>query len=69
MVHFDPDAPFEFGPSQYKLVAVIHHLGKSLNSGHYVSYILCGDIWMLFDDDRVSSVSPHSIHEISGEGP
>ena len=33
-----------------KLRAVLVHLGDSPNSGHYVSYILKGKIWYLYDD-------------------
>lgn len=41
--------------SIYELRAVIHHLGNSMSSGHYVSTCLCNDgKWRLFNDSRVS---------------
>jgi uncharacterized UBP type Zn finger protein len=36
--------------SKYSLKAVIVHLGKSVHSGHYVSYIKKHNKWILFND-------------------
>ena len=37
----------------YKLKAVIVHLGKSVHSGHYVVYIKKNGAWTLFNDEKV----------------
>lgn len=37
----------------YDLVAVVVHIGSSLNRGHYISIVKSEDIWILFDDDLV----------------
>lgn len=34
----------------YELVGVVVHSGSSIDSGHYYSYILHGDLWYLYDD-------------------
>ena len=37
----------------YDLVAVVVHIGSSINRGHYISIVKSEDIWILFDDDIV----------------
>jgi ubiquitin C-terminal hydrolase len=43
---------------RYQLCAVVEHLGKSPDGGHYVCYARRFDgTWMKFDDDRVMKIS------------
>ena len=37
----------------YDLVAVVIHIGSSLNRGHYISIVKSDGFWLLFDDDIV----------------
>lgn len=37
----------------YDLVAVVVHIGSSLNRGHYISIVKSDGFWILFDDDIV----------------
>jgi uncharacterized UBP type Zn finger protein len=50
--------------TQYRLKAVIIHLGKSVHSGHYVAYVKCGQDWVLFNDERVTRAA----HPVLGKG-
>jgi ubiquitin C-terminal hydrolase len=43
----------------YDLVAVVVHIGSSLNRGHYISIVKSEDIWILFDDDIVDVRTYH----------
>ena len=36
--------------TNYRLKAVIIHLGKSVHSGHYVAYVRHNEDWVLFND-------------------
>ncbi len=40
--------------SKFALKAVIVHLGKSVHSGHYVSYVKKDGVWALFNDEKVT---------------
>ena len=42
----------------YDLVAVVVHIGSSINRGHYISIVKSEDIWILFDDDIVDVSKP-----------
>lgn len=45
----------------YDLVAVVIHIGSSLNRGHYISIVKSDGFWLLFDDDIVDvSIGYHS---------
>ena len=45
--------------SQYRLYAVITHLGTSTAVGHYVCHLRGEDgKWVLFNDEKVSEVEP-----------
>lgn len=45
----------------YDLVAVVIHIGSSLNRGHYISIVKSDGFWLLFDDDIVDvSVETHT---------
>jgi ubiquitin carboxyl-terminal hydrolase 5/13 len=41
------------GVGVYSLLAVITHLGKSTDHGHYVCHVRRGDAWVLYNDDKV----------------
>eukprot|EP01031_Cornospumella_fuschlensis_P030921 gene30921-37371_t len=41
---------------QYSLVAIISHIGKSLDHGHYVCHVYKDNQWVLFNDDKVCVV-------------
>lgn len=43
------------GEGKYTLIAIITHLGKNTDHGHYVCHIKRGDQWVLFNDDKVSA--------------
>lgn len=38
----------------YRLKAVVIHLGRSVHSGHYVAYVKTEEGWTLFNDDKVT---------------
>ena len=43
------------GNGQYELVAVISHIGKNTDHGHYVCHVKKDNQWVLFNDDKVCS--------------
>lgn len=57
-------------PHAYSLISVIHHVGRSLNSGHYTADVLRGDRWYNCDDGKVRFLSDehidHMQHSSSG---
>jgi len=42
------------GSTNYRLVAVVTHRGKSTHSGHYVTHLLKEGKWILYNDNKVS---------------
>jgi ubiquitin carboxyl-terminal hydrolase 5/13 len=38
----------------YSLLAIITHLGKNTDHGHYVCHVKKDGRWVLFNDDKVS---------------
>ncbi|XP_046631995.1 ubiquitin carboxyl-terminal hydrolase 17-like protein 6 [Daphnia pulicaria] len=56
-------------PSEYTLAAQIVHIGRSKNSGHYVSHVYCEDgVWRCYDDMSVLTVSiEDEIESVDGE--
>ena len=40
--------------SKYRMVGFISHLGKSVQTGHYVCHCKIGNSWYLFNDEKVS---------------
>ncbi|GIQ83138.1 hypothetical protein KIPB_004406, partial [Kipferlia bialata] len=55
------------GPTgYYDLHAVISHIGRSANSGHYVCWAKKRDQWLLFDDEQVSTASDEEIRRLKG---
>lgn len=41
------------GEGKYTLMAVISHLGKSTDHGHYVCHVKKDGHWVLFNDEKV----------------
>eukprot|EP01136_Pigoraptor_vietnamica_P011581 Opistho-1_new@50594 len=53
----------------YELSAVLTHMGRSSDSGHYVGWVRTkGDNWLKYDDDKVSPVHTEDILKLSGGG-
>ena len=50
----------------YTLVGVVVHRGRSLNSGHYISYIKSRGNWLEYDDDHVTLVSEEVVRSTFG---
>jgi ubiquitin carboxyl-terminal hydrolase 5/13 len=48
---------------RYDLAAVVSHIGKNTEHGHYVCHIKKGDKWVLYNDDKVAeSAAPPLQH-------
>jgi len=53
----------------YELFAVITHKGRSVDSGHYVSWVKVAEgKWVKCDDDKVTSQNDEDIKKLSGGG-
>lgn len=64
-----PDDPGSNNSGYYELQAVLTHKGRSSSSGHYVSWVRKrGDEWLMFDDDRVTSITGEDVLKLSGGG-
>lgn len=46
---------------KYKLVAVINHIGKNPNSGHYTTITNIDNQYYMFDDSNVESISENEV--------
>ncbi|KAF9953323.1 Ubiquitin carboxyl-terminal hydrolase 14 [Mortierella alpina] len=69
----DPELVKDVGsnPSgQYELAAVLTHIGRTADSGHYIGWARKGDTdeWYKYDDDKVSPVSKDDIMKLDGGG-
>eukprot|EP00842_Homolaphlyctis_polyrhiza_P003139 jgi/Hompol1/3826/HPOL_003366-RA len=55
---------------QYDLVAVLTHVGRAADSGHYIGWVKQhnGDKWWKFDDEKVSQVNQEDITKLEGGG-
>lgn len=54
---------------RYELASVIHHMGRGVNSGHYICYAAGPDgAWNLYDDDRMTKSSVHQAVEHKRRG-
>jgi hypothetical protein len=51
-------AAIDTGVGKYSLLAVISHIGKGTDHGHYVCHILKEGAWVLYNDEKVSKCSP-----------
>jgi ubiquitin C-terminal hydrolase len=50
----------------YKLFAVVVHIGNGPSHGHYVSIIRCHDTWFLFDDENVEPIEQDALEHCFG---
>ena len=58
-------------PFSYDCYSVLRHLGNTMNGGHYVSLVRDqgrGDLWWLYDDDRVREVNVQQPQNSAGGG-
>ncbi|KAI9320771.1 hypothetical protein BX666DRAFT_2150088 [Dichotomocladium elegans] len=54
---------------QYELCAVLTHVGRSADSGHYMAWVKkAEDQWLKYDDDKVSFVRDADIERLDGGG-
>eukprot|EP01133_Synstelium_polycarpum_P013336 gene13336-15683_t len=54
---------------KYELVAVLTHLGRYADSGHYIGWVKKAENqWLKFDDDVVTPVSNEEIKKLCGGG-
>lgn len=44
------------GEGKYTLMAVISHIGKNTDHGHYVCHIRKNGQWVLFNDEKVGAL-------------
>ncbi len=54
----------------YDLVAVLTHVGRAADSGHYIGWVknFDGEGWLKFDDDKVSQVTEEDVLKLEGGG-
>ncbi|CAM9192142.1 unnamed protein product [Scytosiphon promiscuus] len=50
----------------YRLFAVVVHIGRGLNHGHYVAVVKSGGRWLLFDDEIVELVNEQVLKQCFG---
>jgi len=55
---------------QYDLVAVLTHMGRNADSGHYIGWVRqdISDNWWKFDDDKVTAITSEDIPKLEGGG-
>jgi ubiquitin carboxyl-terminal hydrolase 5/13 len=47
------------GKGEYELIAIVSHIGRNTDHGHYVSHIKKDGVWAIFNDEKVAkSKSP-----------
>ncbi|CAO3611294.1 unnamed protein product [Cunninghamella blakesleeana] len=70
--YLDPSLIKDIGcnpTGQYELCAVLTHVGRSADSGHYIGWVKkADDEWFKFDDDKVSMVRDADIEKLDGGG-
>ncbi|KAI8377303.1 hypothetical protein BD560DRAFT_432995 [Blakeslea trispora] len=70
--HLDPELIQDIGcnpTGQYELAAVLTHVGRSADSGHYIAWVKKADNeWHKFDDDKVSILQDADIERLDGGG-
>lgn len=55
----------------YELQAVLTHIGRSSDSGHYMAWVRDtkdSKVWWKFDDDKVSGVTTEEVLKLDGGG-
>ncbi|OWA54853.1 Ubiquitin carboxyl-terminal hydrolase 14 [Hypsibius exemplaris] len=64
-----PDDSGSSNSGFYELQAVLTHQGRTNNSGHYVAWVRrSGDVWLKFDDEKVTPVYTEEVLKLSGGG-
>lgn len=53
----------------YELCGVISHKGRDADGGHYVAWAKKKDLWLVFDDANVATVTEQNISDLSGGPP
>jgi uncharacterized UBP type Zn finger protein len=49
------DSPInEIGEGKYTLMAIISHMGKNTEHGHYIAHVRKNGEWVLFNDEKVT---------------
>ncbi|ORE09033.1 cysteine proteinase [Rhizopus microsporus var. microsporus] len=70
--YLDPDLVKDVGcnpTGQYELCAVLTHVGRSADSGHYIAWVKKDtNEWYKFDDDKVSVLQDAEIERLDGGG-
>lgn len=70
--YLDPELVKDVGcnpTGQYELCAVLTHVGRSADSGHYIGWVKNKtDEWYKFDDDKVSTLRDADIERLDGGG-
>ncbi|CAO3621166.1 unnamed protein product [Mucor fragilis] len=70
--YLDPELIKDVGcnpTGQYELAAVLTHVGRSADSGHYIAWVKKGpNEWHKFDDDKVSVLQDADIERLDGGG-
>ncbi|KAF7724077.1 Ubiquitin carboxyl-terminal hydrolase 14 [Apophysomyces ossiformis] len=70
--YIDPELAKDVGCNTtgvYELCAVLTHVGRSADSGHYIAWVKkSNDEWHKFDDDKVSIVKDADIERLDGGG-
>ncbi|CAG8520264.1 7961_t:CDS:10, partial [Acaulospora colombiana] len=69
----DPELAKDVGANVtglYDLCAVLTHIGRSADSGHYIGWVRKedSDDWIKYDDDKVTIVSQDEIQKLAGGG-
>jgi ubiquitin C-terminal hydrolase len=48
----------------YRLVAVIQHIGSTCSSGHYIAHVVVDESWVTFDDQNWKQTSWERVKEV-----
>ncbi|RUO96877.1 LOW QUALITY PROTEIN: hypothetical protein BC936DRAFT_141309 [Jimgerdemannia flammicorona] len=68
----DPELAKDIGANvsaQYELCAVLTHVGRSADSGHYIGWAKRADNeWIKYDDEKVSIVREEDVQKLDGGG-
>ena len=52
--------------SLYSLFAVVVHIGRKINYGHYITLVKSADQWLKFDDDNVEKIEESELESFFG---
>ncbi len=60
-LHHHLDTPLSVGEGKYQVIGWINHIGKSMDLGHYTTFLNKGERWLHYNDEEVSQVFPERI--------